>query len=89
LGRVEEDFLRWYSPKIRVAETVGVPHDDEEANYMLSGGTDSWAFVAEYQRLWGDGMGIEQAMQRLGLALTATQGRGAGRTDREAPSKAR
>jgi hypothetical protein len=53
--------LHWYNPRTRVAESVAAPHDDEEANYMLSGGTDSWAFLAEYGRLRGEGMGIEQA----------------------------
>ena len=58
--------MHWYNPKKRVAETVGAPYSDEEANYMLSGGTDSWAFVAEYERLRSDGMGIEQAMIFVG-----------------------
>ena len=65
-GRGEEEFLHWYNPKIGVAETVGTPYNDEEATYMLSGDPDSGAFVAEYGRLRGDGMGIEQAMIFVG-----------------------
>ena len=53
--------MHWYNPRTRVAESVPAPQNDEEANYMLGGGTDSWAFVAEYGRLRGDGMGVEQA----------------------------
>jgi hypothetical protein len=33
---------------------------------MLEGGTDSWAFVAEYERLREEGMGVEQAMIFVG-----------------------
>ena len=58
--------MHWYNPKTRVAETVGAPYNDEEANYMLGGATDSWAFVAEYERLREEGMGIEQAMIFVG-----------------------
>ena len=58
--------MHWYNPATKVAETVAAPYNDEEANYMLSGGTDSWAFVAEYGRLRDDGMGIEQAMIFVG-----------------------
>ena len=58
--------MHWYNPTTRVAETVGAPYNDKEAIYMLSGGTDSWAFVAEYGRLRDDGMGIEQAMIFVG-----------------------
>jgi hypothetical protein len=65
-GEGEEEYLHWYNPKIGVAETVGAPYNDEEATYMLSGGTDSWAFVAEYGRLREEGMGIEQAMIFVG-----------------------
>jgi hypothetical protein len=43
--------MYWYNPKNRVAESVPAPSTDEQANYMLEGGTDSWAFVAEYERL--------------------------------------
>ena len=58
--------MHWYNPATRVAESVPAPRNDEEANYMLAGGTDSWAFVAEYGKLRGDGMGIEQAMIFVG-----------------------
>ena len=58
--------MHWYNPKKKVAETVSAPCTDEDANYMLSGATDSWAFVAEYGRLRSDGMGIEQAMIFVG-----------------------
>ena len=53
--------MHWYNPARRVAESVPAPCNDEDATYMLSGGSDSWAFVAEYERLRGDGMGVEQA----------------------------
>ncbi len=58
--------MHWYNPNARVAESVGAPHTDEEAKRMLEGGTDSWAFVAEYERLRGEGMGIEQALIFVG-----------------------
>jgi hypothetical protein len=66
LEREEEEYLHWYNPKTRGAETVGAPYTDEEATYMLGGGTDSWAFVAEYGRLRKEGMGVEQAMIFVG-----------------------
>jgi hypothetical protein len=43
--------VHWYNPKSRVAEIVVAPYTDEEATHMLSGATDSWAFLREYQRL--------------------------------------
>ncbi len=58
--------MHWYNPQKRVAESVPAPCTDEEANHMLSGGTDSWAFVAEYGRLRDEGMSIEQAMIFVG-----------------------
>ena len=58
--------MRWYNPKRRVAESVIVPYTDEEAEDMLRGATDSWAFVAEYERLRGEGMGVEQALVFVG-----------------------
>jgi hypothetical protein len=58
--------MRWYNPKKRVAESVLAPYTDEEAEHMLRGATDSWAFLREYERLRDDGMGIEQAMIFLG-----------------------
>lgn len=58
--------MHWYNPKNRVEETVGAPYNDEEATYMLSGGTDSWAFLTEYEKLRDAGMGVEQAMIYVG-----------------------
>jgi hypothetical protein len=58
--------MHWYNPATRVSETVTAPYTDEEATYMLSGGTDSWAFAVEYERLRDDGMSIEQAMIFVG-----------------------
>ena len=65
-GRGEEEFLHWYNPKTRVAETVSAPCNEEEAEHMLGGAVDSWAFVAEYGRLRGEGMPTEQAMIFVG-----------------------
>jgi hypothetical protein len=58
--------MHWYNPKRRVAEIVLAPYTDEEAEDMLSGATDSWAFVAEYERLREAGMGVEQATVFVG-----------------------
>ena len=58
--------MHWYNPNRRVAETVVAPYPDEEAEHMLWGATDSWAFLREYERLRDEGMGIEQAMIFLG-----------------------
>ena len=58
--------MHWYNPKIREAETVPAPYTDQEAEYMLLGTPDSWAYVAEYERLREEGMGIEQAMIFVG-----------------------
>jgi hypothetical protein len=73
LGRVAPRFVRarrndmhWYNPKRRVAESVVAPYTDEEATYVLSGATDSWAFVAEYERLRDEGLGIEETMIFVG-----------------------
>ncbi len=65
-GRGEEDLLHWYNPNKRVAESVGAPCTDEDAEYMLGGTIESWAFLAEYGRLRDEGMGIEQAMIFVG-----------------------
>ena len=65
-ARERRNDMHWYNPATRVVETVTAPYTDEEATYMLSGATDSWAFVAEYERLRDDGMGIEQAMIFVG-----------------------
>jgi hypothetical protein len=58
--------MHWYNPKRRAAETVVAPYTDEEAEHMLWGATDSWAFLREYERLRDEGMGIEQAMIFVG-----------------------
>lgn len=54
--------MRWYNPKTRIAETVGAPQTDEDAEHVLGGHINSWAFLAEYDRRREDGMPIEQAM---------------------------
>ena len=58
--------MHWYNPKKRVAETVGTPCTDKDAEHMLGGAADSWAFVAEYGKLRGEGMSVEQAMIFVG-----------------------
>jgi hypothetical protein len=58
--------MHWYNPKRRVAEMVVAPYTDEEAEHMLWGATDSWAFLREYEGLRDEGMGIEQAMIFVG-----------------------
>jgi hypothetical protein len=58
--------MRWYNPSTRVAESVLAPYTDEEAEHMLWGATDSWAFLSEYERLRGEGMGVEQALVFVG-----------------------
>ena len=58
--------MHWYNPKSRVAESVPAPNTDEEAKHMLGGAIDSWALVAEYERLREEGMGIEQALIFVG-----------------------
>jgi hypothetical protein len=58
--------MRWYNPNRRVAESVLAPYTDEEAEDMLRGATDSWAFLSEYERLRREGMGVEQALVFVG-----------------------
>jgi hypothetical protein len=58
--------MRWYNPKRRVAESVVAPYTDEEAEHMLRGATDSWAFLSEYERFRDEGMGVEQAVVFVG-----------------------
>ena len=58
--------MLWYNPTKRVAESLVAPSTDEEAQHMLWGATDSWAFLREYERLRDEGMSIEQAMVFLG-----------------------
>ena len=65
-GEGEGEKMRWYNPNRRVAESVLAPYTDEEAEDMLRGATDSWAFLSEYERLRGEGMGVEQALVFVG-----------------------
>jgi hypothetical protein len=58
--------MRWYNLTRRVAESVLAPYTDEEAEDMLRGATDSWAFLMEYERLRGEEMGVEQALVFVG-----------------------
>ena len=66
IGEGEGEQIHWYNPKRRVAESVLAPYTDEEAEHMLWGGTDSWAFLREYERLREEGRGLEQAIVFLG-----------------------
>jgi hypothetical protein len=54
--------MHWYNPNRRVAESVLASYTDEEAEHMLWGATDSWAFLREYERLWDERMGIARGM---------------------------
>jgi hypothetical protein len=58
--------MHWYNPKIRGVEDVPPPSTDEEAFEMLRGDINSGAFIAEYERLRDEGMGIEQAIIFVG-----------------------
>jgi hypothetical protein len=58
--------MYWYNPTIRESERVNAPRTDEEAIEILAGDADSAAFVGEYARLRGSGMGIEQALIMAG-----------------------
>jgi hypothetical protein len=58
--------LRWYNPKTKSAENVPGPRTDEEALEMLLGDPNSEAFVEEYERLGGEGMGVEQSLIFVG-----------------------
>ncbi len=58
--------MHWYNPKTRTVEDTPVPSTDEEALEMLRGDLNSGAFIAEYERLQGEGMGVEQAMIFVG-----------------------
>ena len=66
IGEGEGERVHWYNPTTRVVEIVLAPHTDEEATRMLSGATDSWAFLMEYERLREEGMGVEQALVFVG-----------------------
>src|SRR5215212_5861471 len=65
-GEGEGEKMRWYNPNRRVAESVLAPYTDEEAEDMLRGATDSWAFLMEYERLRGEGMDVEPALLFVG-----------------------
>jgi hypothetical protein len=58
--------MHWYNPKIRGVEDAPAPSTDEEALEMLRGDLNSGAFMAEYERLRGEEMGIEQALIFVG-----------------------
>jgi hypothetical protein len=59
--------MHWYNPKIMGVEDVHpAPSTDEEALEMLRGDTNSGAYIAEYERLREEGMGVEQALIFVG-----------------------
>jgi hypothetical protein len=58
--------VHWYNPKTRNIEDTRAPSTDEEALEMLRGDINSGAFMAEYERLREQGMGVEQAMIFVG-----------------------
>ena len=58
--------MYWYNPKIMNAENVLAPSTDEQALEMLRGDLNSGAFIAAYERLREEGMGVEQAMIFVG-----------------------
>jgi hypothetical protein len=58
--------MHWYNPQTRTVEDTRAPSTDEEALLMLSGDTNSGAFMREYERLREEGMGVEQAMIFVG-----------------------
>jgi hypothetical protein len=53
--------MHWYHPKTLSVEDTLAPSTDEEALEMLRGDVNSGAFMAEYDRLREEGMGVEQA----------------------------
>ena len=58
--------MHWYNPKTRDVEDIPSPSTDEEALEMLRGGINSGAFMAEYERLRAENMGVEQPMIFVG-----------------------
>jgi hypothetical protein len=54
--------MYWYNPGTRCSESIPAPTTDEEALALLEDDLNTVAFVAEYERLREDGMGIEQAL---------------------------
>ena len=58
--------MHWYNPKTMSVEDTPAPSTDEEALQMLRGDINSGLFIAEYDRLREEGMGVEQAMIFVG-----------------------
>jgi hypothetical protein len=58
--------MHWYNPTTRTVEDMPAPSTDEEALEILRGHINSGAFMAEYDRLREEGMGVEQAMIFVG-----------------------
>ena len=58
--------MHWYNPKTMSVEDTPAPSTDVEALEMLRGDINSGAFMAEYDRLREEGMGVEQAMIFMG-----------------------
>ena len=58
--------MHWYNPKTRSVEDVPAPITNEEATQMLRDDLNSGAFIAAYERLREEGMGVEQAMIFVG-----------------------
>ncbi len=58
--------MHWYNPRTMSVEDRSAPSTDEEALEMLRGDINSGAFMAEYERLREEGMGVEQAMIFVG-----------------------
>jgi hypothetical protein len=54
--------MYWYNPKTRCTETIPAPTTDKEVLALLEGDLNTAAFVAEYERLRENGMGIDQAL---------------------------
>ena len=54
--------MYWYNPTTRCTESIPAPATDDEALTLLESDLNTVAFVAEYERLREDGMGIEQAL---------------------------
>jgi hypothetical protein len=61
--------MHWYNPKAMSVEDTPAPSTDEEALQMLRGDVNSGSFIAEYDRLREEGMGVEQAMIFVGHAF--------------------
>jgi len=62
--------MHWYNPKTGTVEDTAAPSTDKEALEMLCGDTNSGTFMAEYDKLRRDGMGVEQAMIFVGHEFT-------------------